>query len=59
MSKNEMTICSKDVPPQMDPLRRRHQANKQKKIDKYFDNECQLDLPMTCSTTVYLVAESA
>jgi hypothetical protein len=31
----------------------------EKEIGKCFDNECQLDLPMICSTTVYLVAESA
>ena len=57
---NETTICSKDVPPQMDPLRHHHQANKQKKvINASINNKGQLDLPMTCLTTVYLVAESA
>jgi hypothetical protein len=29
--KRRFAICSKDVPRQMDPLRRRHQASKQKK----------------------------
>ena len=34
---NETTICSKEcVPPQMDPRRHRHQANKQN-IDKCFE----------------------
>ena len=34
---NDDLSKQKNVPPQMDPRRHRHQANEQKKIDEYFN----------------------